>query len=229
MSARADPLALLGGTFDPVHYGHLRLADEVARALAPAEVRLVPARDPPHRHAPHASAQQRGAMLRLALREFPHLGLDAREIERAGKSYTVLTLESLRSAAPERPLVLILGADTYLALPSWHRWREIFDLAHLLVVERPGVTLAIDRMAPHLARQWERRLAPDLATLRLRPAGAIVVQAVTPQRISATAIRAALARGAADQVRGLLPSAVLAYIETHRLYVPSPSLAPDAP
>jgi cytidyltransferase-like protein len=134
--ASDEPLALLGGTFDPVHYGHLRLADEVSRALAPIEVRLVPARDPPHRGAPHASAAHRLAMLRLAQQEFPELVVDAREIERPGKSYTVLTLEGLRAEMPARPLVLIVGADQLLALTAWHRWQALFDLAHLLVVAR---------------------------------------------------------------------------------------------
>jgi nicotinate-nucleotide adenylyltransferase len=222
MTHLPEPLALLGGTFDPVHYGHLRLGEEVRQALAPIDVRLVPGRDPPHRHAPHASAAHRLAMLRLALQEFPHLAIDAREIERSGKSYTVLTLESLRSEAPARPRVLILGADVLLGLTTWHRWREIFDLAHLLVVHRPGIALAIERMAPQLAIEWERRIARDPAVLRQRPAGAIVVQPVTPQPISASAIRAALARGAPDEVQGLLPAPVLAYIETNRLYGPHP-------
>lgn len=224
MTTLPDPLALLGGTFDPVHYGHLRLADEVAHTLAPAEMRLVPARDPPHRDAPHASAQQRVAMLRLALDDFPELTLDTREIERSGKSYTVLTLEELRGEMPLRPLVLVMGADVLLALETWHRWREVFALAHVLVARRPGVALGIERMPPQLAREWERRLAPCLSALRQRPGGAIVVQPITPQPISASAIRAALARGATAEVGGLLPPAVLAYIETHRLYGP-----PDAP
>jgi nicotinate-nucleotide adenylyltransferase len=209
-----------------VHYGHLRLADEVSRAQAPIEVRLVPGRDPPHRGAPHASARHRVAMLKLALAEFPQLALDTREIERRGKSYTVLTLESLRQEAPQRPLALVVGADVFLGLTTWHRWHDVFGLAHLLVVARPGVELAIGRMAPQLAREWEQRLVADAAALRQRPAGAIVVQAITPHPISATMIRAALARGAIDEVRGLLPPAVLAYIETNRLYGYPP---PDAP
>jgi nicotinate-nucleotide adenylyltransferase len=201
-----------------VHYGHLRLADDIGRALAPAEVRLVPARDPPHRDAPHASAAQRLAMLRLGVAEFPRLAVDDQEIERAGKSYTVLTLEAVRSAAPHRPVGLILGADALLGLPCWHRWRAVFRLAHLVVAARPGVALAIDDMPPQLAVEWKRRYAPDAAVVRQAPAGRIVVQPVTPQPISATALRQALAQGDVDGVRGLLPPAVLAYIETHRLY-----------
>jgi nicotinate-nucleotide adenylyltransferase len=223
--ASDEPLALLGGTFDPVHYGHLRLADEVSRALAPIEVRLVPARDPPHRGAPHASAAHRLAMLRLAQQEFPELVVDAREIERPGKSYTVLTLEGLRAEMPARPLVLIVGADQLLALTAWHRWQALFDLAHLLVVARPGVSLAIDALEPHLRQEWTRRCTADVAALRARPSGAIAMQPVTPQPISATAIRQALAEGGTDAVRGLLPPAVLAYIRSNRLYGPPPDAA----
>ena len=220
-----DPRILLGGTFDPVHYGHLRVADEVRRTLAPAEVWLVPAKDPPHRGEPRASAAQRLRMLELAQAEFPALRIDPRELERSGKSYTVLTLESLRREEPDRPLALLLGADALLGLPAWHRWRELFDLAHLVVATRPGATLATAAMDPQLRLEWEARLAPDADALRRRPAGAVVLMPVTPQPISATAIRAALARGAIDEVRGLLPAAVLAYIETHRLY----GIHPDAP
>jgi nicotinate-nucleotide adenylyltransferase len=220
-----EPLAILGGTFDPVHYGHLRLADEIAQAQAPIEVHLVPARDPPHRGAPHASARDRLAMLKLAQAEFPRLIVDAREIERPGKSYTVLTLEELRREVPQRPLVLILGADALLGLTTWHRWQDLFGLAHLLVVARPGIELAIDRLPPHLRHEWTRRATRDVAALRTRRAGAILMQPVTPQPISATAIRQALAEGRFDAVRGLLPSAVLAYIRSNRLYGPSPDAA----
>lgn len=220
------PLLLLGGTFDPVHYGHLRLARDVAGALAPVELRLVPARDPPHRGAPGASAADRLAMLRLAVREFPGLGIDTRELERAGKSFTVLTLEELRAEIGPRPIGLIVGADAFLGLPTWHRWTELFALAHLVVVERPGTALATAAMAPHLRAEWERRRTVDTGALRREPAGAIVCQPVTPQPISATDIRAALRRHDVEAVRGLLPADVLTYIEAHRLYG---APAPDAP
>src|SRR4051812_27795243 len=112
------PIALLGGTFDPVHYGHLHLADDVRRALALDEVRLVPAGDPPHRGGPSASAADRLAMLRLAAREFPGLTVDDREIARGGKSYTVMTLRELRDENARRPLILIVGADAFLGFPT---------------------------------------------------------------------------------------------------------------
>jgi nicotinate-nucleotide adenylyltransferase len=214
-----EPLALLGGTFDPVHYGHLRLADDVRRALGLPELRLVPAGDPPHRGGPKASAADRLAMLRLAVREFPRLTVDDREVERAGKSFTVMTLEELRDEDPARPLVLVAGADAFLGLPTWHRWRELFDLAHIVVVARPGVKLA-DELPPELAAQWSARCTSDASVLFSRPAGAIYEQAIAPNPISATMIRAQLARGQAGRnaVSGLLPPAVLAYIDQHRLY-----------
>jgi nicotinate-nucleotide adenylyltransferase len=217
------PLALLGGTFDPVHYGHLRLADDVQRALALPEVRLVPAGDPPHRDAPHAGAADRLAMLELARAEFPRLSIDRREIDRRGRSFTVLTLEELRAEDPSRPLAWIVGADAFLGLPTWHRWRELFDLAHLIVVARPGVPLA-SALPAALLPEWNARATADPATLRARPAGVIQVQEISPQPISATTIRAALARDDSAAVRGLLPESVLAYIRKNRLYRPPPSV-----
>ena len=215
-----SPIALLGGTFDPVHYGHLRLADDVRRALGLSEVRLLPARDPPHRAEPAASAADRLAMLRLAVAEFPGLVVDERELHRPGKSYTVLTLTDLRREFPDAPLLLLLGADAFRGLPSWHRWQELFELAHLVVVARPGLSLEASLPAP-LLPIWRERLTDDRRALLAKPAGSILVEAVSPQAISATTIRQALAQGgsADERLRGLLPPAVLAYIDLHHLYL----------
>jgi nicotinate-nucleotide adenylyltransferase len=217
--ASPGPIALLGGTFDPVHYGHLRLAGDVRLALGLDEVRLLPARDPPHRAGPAATAADRLAMLRLAVAEFPGLVVDERELQRDGKSYTVLTLEELRREAPQRPLWLLLGADAFRGLPTWHRWREIFDLAHVVVVARPGVPLTED-LPEALAAEWRRPSDP-------RPRGLVFHARRRHFRgtgIAAahrgTAIRAQLARGdkGRQAVAGLLPPAVLAYIDQHHLY-----------
>jgi nicotinate-nucleotide adenylyltransferase len=222
------PVGLLGGTFDPVHYGHLRLADELQRTLDVTDMRLVPAGDPPHRGAPHANAAHRVAMLELARAEFPQLAIDTREIDRNGKSYTVLTLASLRAQSATRPLLWIVGADAFLGLAAWHRWRELFGLAHLVVVGRPGVELE-RALPPRLVPEWRARVTRDRGALRAAPAGAIYRQDVTPQPISASAIRAALARGPQGlaAVRGLLPAGVLSYIARNGLYGAS-SLPQDA-
>ena len=198
----------------------MRLADDVAQALAPVDVVLVPAGDPPHRGAPHAVAADRVAMLRLALAEFPRLALDTREIARGGKSYTVDTLAAIRGDMPGRPLLLLVGADAFLGFPKWHRWMDLFDLAHIVVVPRPGVTLDRTLSGP-LAAQWQARSTTDAGLLRARAAGSIYVQPVAAQPISSTAIRAALADGEsrAVEIAGLLPAAVLAYIESNRLYI----------
>jgi nicotinate-nucleotide adenylyltransferase len=217
--ASPGPIALLGGTFDPVHYGHLRFADDVRRALRLPEVRLIPARDPPHRAGPVATAADRLAMLRLGAAEFPGLVVDEQELRRDGKSYTVLTLEELRREHPQRPLWLLLGADAFRGLPAWHRWREIFALAHVIVVARPGVAVTAD-LPDELAAELHRRLTRDPAVLFSTPAGVIFEEEVSPHPIAATEIRAQLGRGdkGRQAVAGLLPPAVLAYIDQHHLY-----------
>ena len=211
------PLALLGGTFDPVHNGHIGLAEDARRALGLSEVRLVPAGDPPHREGPRASGRDRVAMLRLAVADHRGLVVDPREVARAGKSYTVLTLEELRQEAPSRPLLLLVGADAFLGLPTWHRWREIFALAHVVVAARPGTVL---KPSGDLADEWKARAVDRPDPLFSTPSGSIYEQAIAPGPISATAIRAELARGPAgrEAVRPLLAPAVLRYIDQHHLY-----------
>ena len=219
MPPQAEPVALLGGTFDPVHLGHLGLADDARRALGVPEVRLVPAGDPPHRAAPGASAAHRLAMLRLAIERHPGLAIDERELERQGKSYTALTLDELRAEDARRPIVLILGADAFRGLPTWHRWRELVELAHLAVAARPGDPF--DAALPDaLVPLWRERRAASAGELLASPAGRILVVRIVPRDISASAIRASIARGGADaeRARALLPPAVWDYIAEHRLY-----------
>jgi nicotinate-nucleotide adenylyltransferase len=217
-------LGILGGTFDPIHNGHVELAREVRAALGLAAVRLIPAGDPPHRAAPVATAAHRIEMVELAIEGIAGLEIDAREIDRPGRSYTVETLESLRAEAPERPLALIVGADAFIGLPTWHRWRDLFALAHIVVVARPGVAID-DAMPAAVAEEWMRRRTDDPGALAKSPAGHIFVQAITPHPISASSIRTALVDGNTNAVKGLLAPAVLAYIERNRLY----RSRPDAP
>jgi nicotinate-nucleotide adenylyltransferase len=194
------PLALFGGTFDPVHLGHLSVAWE-ATELLDAEVRLLPASVPPHREAPVASAAQRVAILRAALQGQSRLTLDTRELGRAGPSWTIDTLYELRSEAGERPLVLLLGADAFAGLATWHRWRELFDVAHIGVLSRPGISA---RLPDELEREVADRRVAEASALRELPAGKVIELAVTPLEISATRIRELLA--ADRDPRYLLPA-----------------------
>ncbi len=193
------PLAIFGGTFDPVHLGHLSVAWEAAELLD-AEVRLMPASVPPHRPAPIANARQRVAMLRAALQKQSRLSLDTRELERGGPSYTIDTLAELRAEQGDRPLVLLIGADAYAGLPAWHRWRELFEVAHIGVLSRPGVEAL---PSAGLRAETAARRVEDAAALRLSPAGKVIELAVTPLEISATRIRELLAAG--RDPRYLLP------------------------
>jgi len=218
-----EPRVLLGGTFDPVHVGHLGLANDVRSALGVGRVHLLPARDPPHRPPPGASAPHRLAMLELAIRGRDGLAIDRRELDRAGPSYTATTLEELEREAPSRPIVLVMGADAFRGLPAWHRWTRILDLAHIAVAARPGDPF--DAALPaELLPLWHERRVADAAALRLAPAGRIMLVPIRPQDVSASAIRRALAGDAAARagVRPLLPPGVWDYIAEHRLYAALP-------
>ena len=218
--AAADrPLGIFGGTFDPVHCGHLRLAEEAIDRLGLAGIRWIPAGQPALRAAPRVSPGQRLAMVRLATAGNPRFTVDAGEVEAAQASYTVPTLERLRQPAacgPRRPLVLLVGADAFAGLTNWHRWPLLFELAHLAIAHRPGFPIAVDRLPPALATCYRARFCDDPRLLAGSPSGHIVGLAMTPLAISATAIRALLASG--GSARYLLPDAVLAHILTHHLY-----------
>jgi len=214
----AGALGLLGGTFDPLHVAHLRLGLEAREALGLAEVRFIPAGNPPLRDVPRAAAVDRLAMVERALAGMPGFSVDAAEVlnPAAGPSYTVETLERQRRLhGRQRPLVLLLGADAFARLEAWHRWRELFELAHIGVATRPGHELqAGDSDAP-LDREFAARRG-DAADLAAAPAGRIVPFAITALEISATAIRRRLAAGLS--VRYLVPDAVLDYIDSHQIY-----------
>ncbi|TAJ91516.1 MAG: nicotinate-nucleotide adenylyltransferase [Gammaproteobacteria bacterium] len=208
------PIGLLGGTFDPVHHGHLRLALEARTNLDLAEVRLVPAAEPPHRETPQAAQHHRRAMLELAIAGVPGLRLDAREIERPGKSYTVDTVASLRAELPDQPLCLLVGRDAFLALHTWRRWRELPELVHIVIVDRPGAAAVIEDR--DLAEIYASRRADDPAALHETPAGRIYRAAWPLLDISASRVRELLAAG--GDIRYLVPDAVIQYIQQQQLY-----------
>jgi nicotinate-nucleotide adenylyltransferase len=215
----APPLALFGGTFDPVHFGHLRIAQDAATALQLPEVRLIPAQQNVLRDRPGASAADRLAMLRLAVREFPALTVDDCEIARTTPSYTITTLEHFRAAYPSRPLVWLIGVDAFLRIQSWHRSNELFDFAHFVVLNRPGFATA-NVFSASLSDVWNGRIAQDASVLRHELFGRIYLHTVVPQAVSATEIRNKIRNRAADnELQALLPSAVLSYIRAHQLYI----------
>lgn len=207
------PTLLYGGTFDPVHAGHLAVA-RAARDELGAQVRLLPAADPPHKPPTGADAAQRAHMLELALAGEPGLVVDRRELERGGPSYTVDTLRAVRAElGPDAPLGWITGDDSFRSLPSWHDWTALFGLAHFVVALRPGHSLA--DLAPELAAEAEGRWVEAPAALGARPAGALYRLHFPPRPESASAIRRALAHGQAPE--GLAP-AVERYIRVTGLY-----------
>jgi len=211
---RAALKALYGGTFDPVHHGHLAIARAVRDRLD-CPVALMPAADPPHRPPPGVNVTERARMLELAIEGEPGLSLDQRELHRDGPSYTVDTLRALRrEIGAHAPLVLVLGADSFLSLSQWHDWQALFTLAHLVIAERPHCNLAAlpDALTQATATRWTD--AP--AHLRAAPTGRILRLHQPLHPASATEVRRRLATGA--NWAALLPAAVAAHIRTHRLY-----------
>lgn len=210
-------LGVLGGTFDPVHYGHLRLALEMCDRLALSEgVRLVPAAAPALRDEPRATPGQRVHMLETAVAGCEALLVDRREIERPGPSYTVDTLASLREELPDASICFILGMDAFSQLPRWHRWQEILALAHIAVAARPGASYPSDAT---LRRFVEAHRTEDPAMLGCRPAGHVCLVDVPSLDVSATYVRRLVA--AHRSPRYLLPDAVLGIIEQQGVYLES--------
>jgi len=213
----SQPLGLFGGTFDPVHYGHLRLAEESIAHLGLGGVRWIPAGQPPHRGTPQVTAQQRLEMVRRSTAGNARFSIDASEVEAVAPSYTVHTLERLRrELGDKQSLVLLVGADAFAGFSSWHRWRDIFALAHVAVSHRPGFPVEASSLPDELASEFSDRYLADVGGLKCAPAGGIVTFAMTQLAISATQIRKLLANGLS--ARYLLPDAVLDYIDLHQLY-----------
>lgn len=212
-----EPLGLFGGTFDPVHFGHLRLAEESIAHLGLSGVRWIPAGQPPHRETPQVTAAQRLEMVLRSTAKNAQFSVDASEVEAATPSYTVNTLERLRAElGAEQPLVLLVGADAFAGLASWHRWRDIFALAHIAVSHRPGFPVEISSLPHELASEFTDRRLTDVSSLKDAPAGRIATFTMTQLAISATQIRKLLANGLSP--RYLLPDSVLDYIQHHQLY-----------
>ncbi|MDD2864882.1 MAG: nicotinate-nucleotide adenylyltransferase [Methylococcales bacterium] len=202
-------IGIFGGTFDPVHYGHLRSALELKELFELDHIRLIPCAQPVHRDEPSATAAQRLEMLQIALENQPNFVVDAQELERSGGSYTFHTLEKLRFDYPNEPLLLFIGRDAFNEFTTWFRWRELFNFAHIVVITRPNSALN------PLDEFFKSRLTNDKSQLK-QLAGRLFFQEITQLAISATAIRGMIATK--QNPRFLLPDAVLDYIFKHQLY-----------
>lgn len=215
MTDRYRARGLLGGAFDPVHIGHLRGALSVRDALSLDRVDFIPAAQSPLKNRSAVSATHRLEMLRLAISNVPGLGIDDRELNRSGPSFSVDTLLAIRrEAGVDCPLLWIMGSDILPSLPQWSRWDELLDLAHIVVLERPGAAAV-----PEMVTEWMARhlVAPDWALSH--PAGGIVRLCQPLLDISSSQIRSLFAAG--RDPRFLIPSAVMEYIATHDLFAPS--------
>lgn len=214
-------IGILGGAFDPIHYGHLRLAQELADALELTEVRFIPTAFPPHRPQSQTPATHRLAMVRLAIEGNAQFHCDDQEIRRYSEaqrpSYTIDTLHSLeQSTSSETALCLLLGADAFLGLPTWHRWEELLQHCHIVVAHRPNTALQPENFPKPLKSLWGKTITSEVEALKGKKNGYILMQPITALDISATRIRHDLKLG--KNPRYLLPEAVIDYISIQDLY-----------
>ena len=207
-------IGIFGGTFDPVHYGHLRTALDVQQALSLTQVRFIPCGEPPHRNKPVADPLQRLAMVRAAIAGQSNFTVDDREIRRGGPSYMVDTLASLKKDFASETLCLMLGADSFNGLPQWHCWQDIFALANIAVMQRPGDESILPQH-PALSSILKQRLV-SVEDMQKKSHGAICQVAVTQLAISASTIRKQWQQG--KDIRFYTPDAVLTLIRQQKIY-----------
>jgi len=209
-------VGILGGTFNPIHFGHLRMAQEIATALNFEEVKFIPSANPPHKDSVTVSAEHRAAMVKIAIESNPLFSLDNCEVQREGASYTIDTLIYLReSLGGETALCLIMGSDAFVKLNTWHRWQRLLDYAHIVLVQRPD-SKPQKKLPSELEAALHDHYTEQHADLSKENAGFITMQNITAQDISSTHIRHLLQHG--QSARYFLPDEVAEYIQQHHLY-----------
>ncbi len=207
------PIGVFGGMFDPIHYGHLRTAHELHEILGLESLVFLPAGDPPHRAAPLADAETRLAMVRAAVADDPRFIVDDRELRRSGPSYTILTLEELRSERKEQPIALIMGMDAFAGIGRWHRAQDLLSLAHLVIALRPRAPAPKEGFPADLLRT---KRCEDPARLSGSPAGLVYVSEGTQLDLSSSAVRDVVAAG--RDPRYLMPEAARRIIRARGSY-----------
>lgn len=213
----ARNIGILGGTFNPIHFGHLSIAEEIAKNCSLDEVRFIPSANPPHKAAPQVSAEHRAKMVKLAIQNNSTFVLDDCELKREGVSYTIDTLITLRkNFGAQVGLFLIMGSDAFANFDTWHRWQEILDYCHILLVERPNNKHSLGNFSEPIKHFYLNHHKNNLHDCQNTPNGFITTQSITPLAISSTDIRERLKTK--QSVRDLLPQQVFAYIQENNLY-----------
>ena len=213
MTTYADPIGIYGGTFDPIHFGHLRSAEEVLAICQLQQIYFIPCKTPVHKKDAVATEHDRLAMLMLATEQVLHLTISDIEIKRNTPSYTIDTLKEFNNQFKDTPLCLLLGSDSFMQLPTWHHWKEIIEKCHIIIMKRPGFPL---ELSTELESFLANHLADDISELHENLSGKIYYQSITEMCISSTQIRAQINAGFSAHY--LLPDNVLTYIEQKKLY-----------
>jgi nicotinate-nucleotide adenylyltransferase len=208
-----QPIGILGGTFDPVHNGHLHLATTFLKELDLAEIRFVPLNNPPHRPAPVASSEQRLEMLNLAIENHTHFKVDDCELQKEEVSYTVDTLKLLRKNIDDTPLCMLIGMDSFKTLNNWHQWRSLLNFAHIVIANRPG---ANEEMVSEIQELMNSHMTKSVIDLHQQAAGCIMKLDIAMLDISSTQIRNNFQSHLKSE--SLLPNKVLDFIQAHHLY-----------
>lgn len=210
-------VGILGGTFNPIHFGHLSIAEQIAKNCALDQVRFIPSANPPHKAAPQVSAEHRAQMVKLAIQNHPKFILDDCELKREGASYTIDTLIALRkNFGGQVGLFLIMGSDAFAYFDTWHRWQEILDYCHIVLVERPNHQHCLGNFSEPMKHFYLNHHKNNPHDFQKTPNGFIITQTITPLAISSTDIRERLKTN--QSVRDLLPQQIFAYIQENRLY-----------